>query len=399
MDLIAVGGVRSVALSWETPPATFNRIERYQVRYLSGSQQYTPWATIPNSNYRTTRHTLTGLADETAYTIQVRAVNSSGGGASAQQVATTQAPPVNAPRDSDGKPTFVAYDASAHESGDGTDSSMSFKVQLLNAADDATAMVDYATADGSAKAGSDYTATSGTLTFEPGGASSQIVTVPVKDDTAEDSGETFSLRLSNPQGGAQLHASRSTATGTILNEEATGVSASFPASRFASRLHKGADDRPQVVVAFSEAVAAFAANTPSVQVMGGTVSSMQAHTEDGLAHAWLFFLTPDGDGDVTFALVADAACDSGGHEPQPDDGQRRHAQMQEAPERFPLAGALGTVSAFTCQMGERIYTQAAKGEIVITGCVLVGGVVLLRAGAFVQDSFRLAYTSPRSACT
>ena len=36
------------------------------------------------------------------------------------------------------------------------------------------------------------------------------------------------------------------------------------------------------------------------------------------------------------------------------------------------------------------YTGAAKGEIVVTGCVLVGGVVLLRAGAFVQDSFRVA---------
>ena len=36
------------------------------------------------------------------------------------------------------------------------------------------------------------------------------------------------------------------------------------------------------------------------------------------------------------------------------------------------------------------YTGAAKGEIVVTGCVLVGGVVLLRSGAFVQDSFRVA---------
>lgn len=36
------------------------------------------------------------------------------------------------------------------------------------------------------------------------------------------------------------------------------------------------------------------------------------------------------------------------------------------------------------------YTSAGKGEIVVTGCVLVGGVVLLRADAFVQDSFRLA---------
>ena len=36
------------------------------------------------------------------------------------------------------------------------------------------------------------------------------------------------------------------------------------------------------------------------------------------------------------------------------------------------------------------YTDAAKGEVVITGVMLVGDVVVLRSGAFVQDSFRLA---------
>ena len=90
-DLAAAGGFQRVALSWETPPATFNRIDYYQVRYQSGAHPYTAWTRIPNSNYQTTRHTVTGLADETRYTIQVRAVNSEGGGASAQRGATTQA--------------------------------------------------------------------------------------------------------------------------------------------------------------------------------------------------------------------------------------------------------------------------------------------------------------------
>ena len=36
------------------------------------------------------------------------------------------------------------------------------------------------------------------------------------------------------------------------------------------------------------------------------------------------------------------------------------------------------------------YSDAGKGEIVITAIMLIGGVVLLRSGAFVQDSFRLA---------
>ena len=35
------------------------------------------------------------------------------------------------------------------------------------------------------------------------------------------------------------------------------------------------------------------------------------------------------------------------------------------------------------------FSEAAKGQVIVTGTVLVGGVVLLREDAFVQDSFRL----------
>ena len=35
-------------------------------------------------------------------------------------------------------------------------------------------------------------------------------------------------------------------------------------------------------------------------------------------------------------------------------------------------------------------TAAGKGEIVITALMLVGDVILLRAGCFVQDSYRVA---------
>ena len=36
------------------------------------------------------------------------------------------------------------------------------------------------------------------------------------------------------------------------------------------------------------------------------------------------------------------------------------------------------------------YTGAGKGEVVVTAMMLVGDVVVLRSGAFVQDSYRLA---------
>ncbi len=212
----------------------------------------------------------------------------------------------------DEKPTLVTYDESAHESGDGTATDMTFTVSLSFADENATYTVDYATTDGTARAGSDYTATSGTLTFAPG-ESQKEVTVPVLDDEIQDSGETFSFILSNPTGGAQLHAWKSTRTGTILNTDpAAALTATFPESRFASASHSGSDDRPQVVVTFSEAVTGVSTDTPSVTVTGASIASVQAHTEEGLENAWMFFLNPDGDGDVTFTLVADAACASGG---------------------------------------------------------------------------------------
>ena len=204
---------------------------------------------------------------------------------------------------------FSVEDAEAHEA----DGEMAFTVRL-EPRGLGLVTVDYETRDGSgskaAVAGLDYTETRGTLRFNPLEAA-RTVTVPIIDDDEEDDGETFTLRLSNPQG-ALLRDGDRAARGTIRNSDPAALSASFPASAFASASHSGADDRPQVVVAFSEPVAEFGADTRSVSVTGGTVASVQPHAEDGLENAWVFFLVPDGGGDVTFALVADAACASGG---------------------------------------------------------------------------------------
>ena len=95
-------------------------------------------------------------------------------------------------------------------------------------------------------------------------------------------------------------------------EVATPLSATFPQSTYSTSRHTGPTDRPQVVVAFSEAVTTIAATTPSAVVTGATVDALAAHTEDGLENAWVFFLTPEGNGDVTFTLTAGVACDAGG---------------------------------------------------------------------------------------
>ena len=109
------------------------------------------------------------------------------------------------------QPTLRIANVQATE---GDDSEMVFRVTLENPRS-GTVTVDYATADGTATAGEDYTATSGTLTFAPG-ETVKTVAVPIIDDSVEDSGETFRLLLTEPSG-ARL--GNSDATGTIFNSE------------------------------------------------------------------------------------------------------------------------------------------------------------------------------------
>ena len=68
----------------------------------------------------------------------------------------------------------------------------------LNAASSLPVSVDYATVtDGTATAGADYTATSGTLAFAPG-ETSKTFSVTINDDLLKESSETVKLTLSNP---------------------------------------------------------------------------------------------------------------------------------------------------------------------------------------------------------
>ena len=61
--------------------------------------------------------------------------------------------------------------------------------------------VDYATADGTATAGTDYTAKSDTLTFTQAAAGAQTFTVSTIEDAVDEPGETFSVSISSPAGG------------------------------------------------------------------------------------------------------------------------------------------------------------------------------------------------------
>jgi hypothetical protein len=76
--------------------------------------------------------------------------------------------------------------------------------------------VNYATANGTATAGSDYQAKSGSVTFAPG-ETTKTITIVVNGDKTAESNETFFVDLFGPSSNALFGVARG--TGTILNDD------------------------------------------------------------------------------------------------------------------------------------------------------------------------------------
>ncbi|HTK77948.1 MAG TPA: Calx-beta domain-containing protein, partial [Gemmataceae bacterium] len=85
----------------------------------------------------------------------------------------------------------------------------------LSAASTETITIAYATGDGSATAGSDYQAASGTLTFAPG-ETTKTITVPVIGDRLGEPNETFVVNLS---GQTNANIADGQGVGTITDDE------------------------------------------------------------------------------------------------------------------------------------------------------------------------------------
>jgi hypothetical protein len=97
--------------------------------------------------------------------------------------------------DDDPIPTLAINDVLLTEGNSGSNAAI-FTVSL-SAASGRSVTVQFATANGTASAGNDYVAQTGTLTF-PAGATSQPVSVWVLGDTVPERSETFFINLSNP---------------------------------------------------------------------------------------------------------------------------------------------------------------------------------------------------------
>ena len=100
------------------------------------------------------------------------------------------------------------------EVGEGPGAVLVLEVTLARAADHPVT-VDYATADGTATAGEDYEAVSGTLSFETG-QTAATVQVPVLDDSHDEGEESLTLVLANASN-ARIHDGE--ALGIIVNSD------------------------------------------------------------------------------------------------------------------------------------------------------------------------------------
>jgi hypothetical protein len=98
--------------------------------------------------------------------------------------------------------------------GTGTNTRFKFRV-TLSAASASSVTVQYATANGTATAGSDYQARTGTVTF-PAGITSRNITVTVVGDSNVEPNETFNVNLSSPSGATIAD---NQGRGTIKNDD------------------------------------------------------------------------------------------------------------------------------------------------------------------------------------
>ena len=204
-----------------TVTATLSAVSANEVTVTLG---YTGTATGSGTDYNASSATITIAAGKLSGTATITAANDTldendetviaditgvinGTDSGTQQVTVTIT-------DDDDAPTISVNDPSVAEGNSGT-TSLTFTV-TLSAVSGKIVTVDYATADGTATAGTDYTAISTTTLTFAAGETSKTVSVTVAGDTDQEAGETVLLNLTNP---VNATISDSQGSGTISNDD------------------------------------------------------------------------------------------------------------------------------------------------------------------------------------
>ena len=175
--------------------------------------------------------------------------------------------------------------------------------------------VRYKTRDGSASSGSDYTQTEGWIDFL-GGETTKTVTVPIIDDDVDEPRQSFTLTLTSFQNVSA--GSPSSATGTIIDDDTTALTAEF--ENMPSE-HDGDDFTFRLL--FNQDVSTkYAVMRDDVyDVTGGEITD--ARRVDRRRDLWRLTVEPDSeDDDVTITLPETTSCSATGAVcSRPDQGK------------------------------------------------------------------------------
>jgi len=214
LSIAEEAGVATVtAMLSATTTETVTMILGFSGTAMGGGTDYT----VSSSTITIAPGNLTGIAtvtavqdalDEVNETVIIDITSVTNGTESGTQQATVTI------TDDDAEPSLSVNDPSVTEGNSGI-KTLTFTV-TLSAASGRTVTVDYYTANGTATAGTDYNATSGALTFNPG-ETSKTVSVIANGDTVTEPDETLLLNLLNP-GNATI--SDAQGFGTILDNDA-----------------------------------------------------------------------------------------------------------------------------------------------------------------------------------
>lgn len=223
--------------------------------------------------------------------------------------------------------------------------------------DDGAVAVSYATANGSATAGFDYTARSGTLNWPDNDDNPRTFTVPILDDSLDELNETVNLTLSNPTGGATL-GSPSNATLTIADDDPAGGGGSPGSlSLAAATANVGEPDGPA---------------TLTVRRTGGSdgAVSVSYDTADGTAVAGSDYTPVSGSVDFAAGDAADKTFDV----PILDDSEAEGDETFGVALSAPTGGAaLGTPAAATVTvLDDDVVEPGPCIEDAQTACLLDG---------------------------
>ena len=204
---VSSASVSSVTVTWAAPANAGPPITDYDYRYRVKSPQGS-WTEVTNTTSTALRATITGLAEDTEYEVQVRATNAEG-------TSGWSDPPGSASTDANAAPAFTSsatFDAAENQTAAGT-----VEASDSDAGDSVTG---YAIQGGADQSAFSIGAASGVLTFR---------SAPnFEDATDDDASNTYVVVVRATSGtGARLKTADQTITVTVTDEagEAPGAPA------------------------------------------------------------------------------------------------------------------------------------------------------------------------------